>query len=1195
MSSSVGAAGQRRLIPRSLLLVSVIGFVSVLFALFPNKQRTIDMVARQQAEALTLAYLRVLLRTNPDNQVIRRALARNLSAIGNWSEARSTLAPMAAKAGADGFDARLALLEIDRSIVKQKTLLDPQRSRVEDAMGAQIQAMLNQAAPLAALESLAQVSRELNRPDLAARAFARLADADPASRQRWLALTARESLADGSPLKAAFAYATIATRADNPPAVQRHYTLLVFDTFAAANEGAAALKFAESIVDKFSTDAAVMERIVAIARSQNAVRDAQRFGRRLLALSPDSPAALEKQLDIELAANELQAALSLATRLVTLAPTVQHRTRLAQIADWNSAQLLALTHWTILARLAPIGPAMDRALELARARSQDVLWLELISKATKTRLLSANEQAFLLAIAQRTPGLRPLQHYLSAYLTRFPAPLQLWMTLSQAHAAGGDFEAAAATLRRIPVGLAGPVESAGLEAQLLARAFKPGDALERLRSVRPLASDAEIGYWVLLGDLAWERNYQAEALHAYRVAWAGGAGAAQVAERLIEGNIAGGDYHRAILLGREAYQRFDDPRWLLLAMDAASRANRWAELKEMLRVANGKPWQFESLETYWMLSAHLANHDGKKEVARAAFQRALLLNPKAVSVRVALLWFEIDNNELTPLAILLQQWRDDAVANSAYWKPFAAGMLRLQRAEESLRWFQRQLQQTPDDVEWTLEYATALVQARRPSEALQVRRLVHHKLRLRFESGKRRGASLPKPLMLPYASMVREFEGAAAAQAILIGMIERGEDAESASELLVDTMLVQKNFDGAHYWLRRARAERYMLPAWQYLAVAQARNDRQEIVALLASPASRLSDLDRIGALRILRQNAQALALAEAASRRPENTSNQALANATAQLRAQQSKRTGMVAEQRQLGNLDIRELELYGSVPMPAGRITMRLANIRLSGTTPAIPGSVKENDLATVVELPLGNGMARITLGGNKRQGDSVLYARTAWERSLLPRASLLASVSVNALSDESALMRAIGKKDKLSGALTFDLDNSRYARLELAGQHYATRRGSQLGSGYRMEGELGATVFKRDPLLMQLRLSGSWERNRLAARLPRDLGNFFIPPASAAVGDVIPARYGWLGVGSTAFFGNQDNVPARLHGQIDAVLGKQWPERSFAHSLRGVISLPLTARDTLRFEAFHSNVKGGVATAASRGIRFSYQYQF
>lgn len=1194
MTSSRVVGEQRQLISRSLLLASATGLVGILLALSPGKQLSIDIAARPQTDALTIAYMRVLLRTHPENQLIRRALARKLTAIGKWSDARSTLAPLAAIPGAEGFDARLALLEIDRSILSQLADADPQRRRIGPAMVKQIQAILDEPAPPAALESLAQAGRELNRPDLTYRALARLADADPAAQERWLAAAARESLASGSPLNAALAYRTIATREGNPAAVQRHYTLLALDTFIAANEGAAALKFAESIAEKYSADMAVMERIVAIAQSQNAVLDAQRIGRRLLALSPDSPPALEKQLDIELAANDLQGGLSLASRLVVLVPTVQHRTRLAQIAEWNSAQELALTHWTILARLAPTGPAMARALEIAGARGQDGGWLELIGIATRARSLRAEEHEMLLAIAQRTPGSSQLQRYLSAYLSHFAAPLDLWMALIEAHALARDFDAAAATVRSMPAALAGPVESARLEAQLMVRAAQPGDALERLRQVRALASGADIAYWSLLGNLAWESDRRPEAMQAYRAAWDGGADAAAVAERLIEGETASGDYCRVIVLGREAYRRFNDPRWLLLAMDAASRGNQWADLTELLHVAGGKPSEFEPREMYWLLSAHLAAHDGRNSAARAAYQRALLLNPGAAPVRVALLWFEIDRNELLQLAKLLQLWEHDAVGDPAYWAPFAVGMLRLQRANESLPWFQRQMQRTPDDHAWSLEYAKALEDAGRPAAAMLLRRLTYLKLHPRFEAGTKLGAPLPVQLMLPYALLVREFEGVAAAQAILTGMIERGENPAQAREVMVDAMLAQKNFDSARYWLRRARAEQYTLPAWQYLAVAQYGNDRQEIAAILASPATKLSDLDRIGALRKLGWNEQALALAEKASNQPENVGRQAIADAIAQLRDQQSKRVGMTVERRRIGELDIHQFELQGSVPVAAGRVTVRLADIRLGGTTPAIPGSAKEEDLAADAELPFGDGDARIILGDNHRRGDSILYARVGWSRPLLPRVGLRINGAVNALSEESALMRAIGKKNSLTGALTFDLDKSRYARIELSGQRYAMRRDAWLGSGYRIEGELGAMAFERDPLLVKVRLSGSWEENRLATRLPDGLNSFLVPQ-SATVSAVIPARYGWLGVGGTVFFGDQNSLPGHLAGLIDVVVGKQWPEGSSAYSVRGLLSVPLAAHDAVRFEGFRSNVEGVGTKAANRGIRFSYQHRF
>lgn len=1154
-----------------------------------------EMAIQHRSDALTIAYLRLLLRTHPDDIATRFNLVRNLASVGNWAEARKNLEPLLHKSGSEGLEARLAMIEIDWSMLQQRPPEDPERARIAEGIESQLQEAAGQPLSPAAQTTVAEISRGLNRPDLMTRVLQRMADAAPAMQQHWLDLAARVFLSNRVPLKAALAYREIATRIENTEPVRRKYTFLALDTYLAANDGDSAMKFAELMTASFGADREFMQRAVAIAQGQNDMVLAKQFGRQLLALSPDDPSVIAKQVDIELAANDLPAALSLSTHLVALAPNIDRRTRLAQIAEWNDRQELALKQWAVLARLDPSSPAMARALVLSRVREEDSLWLQLAGKATSSRPLTADEQSALLAIAQRKKSSHLFVGYLLEYLSRHPAPCALWLVLAESQAGVGDVASALGTLQRIPHELAGPVEKARLQAQFLSRASRFDEALDRLRAVSALARSNDTRYWTLFGDTAWERNSNAEALQAYRVAWEGGAAQAQVAERMINTYETNSDHEHAVIVAREAYQRFDEPRWLLLAMDSAARGERWSDLRASLNSATSNRTQFNQLEMYWLLSAHLANHDGQKTVARDAYHRALALNPASVSTRVALLWFEVDSGERQPLSELLQEWRTDAVANAAYWGPFATGMLRLQRADEALPWFKRQVQFRPNELAWSLAYADALTQAGRPGLSWRLRREVYLQLRSQFSSAEREGNTLPKSQRLPYARLVREFEGNAAAQQLLFSMIAGGDDGAGARELLVDSFLSQANFDTAHDLLIRARAENYTLPAWQYLAVAQARNDRQAIEEILASPESKLSVIDHISALRKLGRNAQALTVAEAAALRPENAGNLSLREASEQLRVQQSKRAGVMAEQRQLGNLDIRQVELHASVPAGSGRITARLSENRLSSKTAALAprGVGKEDEFSAIAELPLDDGAARITFGGNRRDDDSMLYGRYEWSKRLGKRVVIRVDASFNGLSEESAPLRVIGKKDKLAAGLTMDLSDSEYARVEVAGQRYRTRGGERLGSGYRIEGELGKTIFKKDPLL-QIRLSGSWEQNRLASQLPAYLIGGLLP-ASATISDVVAERFGWLGVGGALFFGDQKGVPGHVFGLVDGLLGRQWPDRQSAYSLRFVMGVPLAARDEVRFEAFHSNVHGGVAAPASRGIRLSYQRKF
>ena len=1193
-SGRIGARA-RQLLPISVLLSAAFGSVGVLYSLLPAQQRTLEAAAHQKLDAIAIAYLRVMLRAYPGDRQIRYSLVHALVSAGNYLEARDTLLPIMRGRGATDPQARSALLNIDRSVFRQAGLSQFQRSRIAVSMGNQIKEILSQPSNRAALIELTAASRELGRLDLVILSLNRLAEVDTAGRSRWLDLAARAWLSHGVPARAATVYRDIALLGTLGLEDRRKYARLTVDTFVSANEGASALAFAEALPPDVRRTVPFLERMIEVAQSQNDARRAQSFGRQLLSLAPESAQAAEKQLTLELAAGALPAALVLAERIVALAPTVPNRTRLAQIAEWNSAQDVALEQWTVLGRQDPKGAPMVRALEIARARADDSLWLELAARASASRALGQDELGVLVSIAQRKPQDRRVLALLGAVLARQPASLDLWVALSNAQQKAGNHAGALATLRKIPAVLAGPVATAQLEASLLARGGAPAKGLARLNASRNAASPKDIGYWTLVGDLSWETRNSVMALQAYRRAWDAGAGEARIAERMIEADNAARDFAAAIGVAREAYRRFDEPRWLELAMDSALQGERWEDLAACLAAVRRKPEQFERLGRYWLFSALSAAHAGRKQEARSAYQRALLLDPGSVSTRVAWLWFEIDSGERLPLRELLAQWSSDAAGDAAYWGPFAIGMMRLDRPGDALPWFERQVRAHPDDAVWSLEYAGALVKAGRTNEARQIQRLAYLQLKPHVEAGRASAAAMPASLMMSYAGLLRQFEGEAAAQALLIGLIERGRDPATAQVRLIDSLLAQKRFESARAWLRRARAEQRIMPAWQYLAVAQNDRDRGEIASILATRSAELSTLDRIAALRVLGRNAQALALAESGLQEPGSAGNSLLSDVTEQLRRQQSKRVSALTEVQQLGHLDLRNVELVGSTPLAFGRATVRLAHTTLEGSTSALQVRRRpENDLSATVERPLGDGDARMTLGANRQADHSMLYGDLAWTRPLNRLVTLRVDGAINKISEESALMRLIGKKNRLAAALTFDPGTGNYARVEIAGQRYATRSGERLGTGYRAEGEFGSTPFRQYPQI-RLWVSGSLERNALAdGPLPLPAG-VVVAHNRTIIGDAVPAKFAWAGVGGTILFGEQKGVPGRFHGAVDALVGRQWPGSRSAYSLRARLVLPLTPKDDITLDAVHSNVQKTAVSAANRRLQLSYVHRF
>ncbi|MDB5777781.1 MAG: hypothetical protein JWP93_146 [Polaromonas sp.] len=738
-------------------------------------------------------------------------------------------------------------------------------------------------------------------------------------------------------------------------------------------------------------------------------------------------------------------------------------------------------------------------------------------------------------------------------------------------------------------------ESARRQAERLALANKPGEALQVLRSARVHATPGDTLYWQFYGDQAWDRGLKPEALMAYRTAWAAGPVHAQAMERLIQHYNESGEPMQAIAIGRQAYQRLGEARWLLLAMDAASQASLWDELRALSRQAKADEGKFSRSEMYWLLQAHVANHDADKPQARAAYDRALALNPLSVATRAQVLWFEIDKGDPQRLASHLANWQDDARTQPAFWAAYAVGLLQLGRVDESLAWFDRQVAEKPDDYLWQLSYVSLLSSSARPEQQARARQDLLGRLRGRLGMADALPRAEAKTLLLAHAALVRDFDGLAAGDQALSDMLARGYNDADVYESLVASSLAQKQFHAAHHWLLRAEADGQKLPAYQSLAVAMGENDTPAIERVLDERAQELSAPDRVTGLRQIGRNQLALSLTEQSLLQAQDNSTELLRQHRDQLRRQLGRWVEAGHESRNLSDLKIRRSEVAASFGHDRGRATLRMAHnaLRADGPNLRLTDQKSENDLSLLAEVTFRNDPMRFTLGTNQRADKSLTYGRFEWRHALSGRLSTRLEVLLNGLTEETSALRAIGSKDKVSVGLGGNLTDQAYGRLELAAQHFNTRQGDSLGRGHRLEGELGTAVSSRWPG-WQARISGSTEKNQIAGSLPAYLLGPVLP-AGQTVEGVLSPRFSTLGIGTTLRFGPPEGGERRVHGLVDAWVGKQWPASERAYSLRAALSLPVASAGQIRAEAFYTNVQGGVSSQANRGMGVWYRHEF
>lgn len=686
-------------------------------------------------------------------------------------------------------------------------------------------------------------------------------------------------------------------------------------------------------------------------------------------------------------------------------------------------------------------------------------------------------------------------------------------------------------------------------------------------------------------------------LTAARATWEAGTTDVRVPEQLIELLKVNRQPGQAITVAEQAYQRFADARWLLLAMDTALGAATSQEFRRLIRIAQRDEEKFAGVEAYWLFNAHLAGLEQNRPAGREANNRALAINPGSVATRTQILWFEIGGHDIESLGQHLQQWQRDAESIPAFWTPYAVGLVKVNRPDESIAWYERQVGANPDEILWQLSYAYILSESGRPTQAQGLRRGILQRLKANPAAMDKLSRADRGSLMLAHAAMARDFEGAAAGHRVLLDMEARGYRDADVYGQLVASRLGMGDTDGAQRWLLKAQAEGHTLPAYQVLAVALGRNDRDMLAKVLGERSQELSVTDRVTALRRSGRAVEALALVDSNLPQSSEETGRQLRQQRYEILSGQARHVALRHETRNIGELDISRTEISGSQPAQWGRTTVRLARnaLRSEAGSPNLNLSRDETDLSVVADLTEAGDPVRLTLGTNQRSDRSFAYGSAEWVHALTRNVRARVEALVNTLTEESAAMRAVGKKDKLSVGLSGNPSPTTNARFELAGQRFQTRQGDALGSGLHLESEIGATLLQGSPI-WQVRLSGSADRNRLAANLPSSLVGAALSPFST-VESLIPKRFSTVGTGSTIRFGQFDRPSRGANGFIDVWVGRQWPSNEAAYSLRAAAALPVRSAGEIKIETWYSNVQSGVTGSgkSNRGIAVGYRHEF
>lgn len=1245
-----GAPEQRgRLLRPTTLLLLAVAVGCMLLLLFP-KVDVSDPKLSVDPNELTTSYLRVMLRSRPDDQRLRLQLAKNQLALARHNRCRTTLIPLIGLSGPNGRQARLLDLEVTKALYHGKEGT-PEGHRLMALAKKQLHALRKENLRPSELQRLTRISLELSLPSITGELFDRLAASEPSDRPNRYAEASRWYLADGRYGLAARALLRASITARDKAAALG-FALKAVEVWVSAGKPRRALSLAQSLMMRFPDEPLLMERAVDLARATaqygvafklNAAllkkspgnerlmdrhvllaRATKRFtlarklNHELLKRRPADKRLIARQVGLDRAAGDNQAAYLMALRLLRQDPNSQATIRLViQLATWTQRPDVALDGLIWLAERGA-RQASQEALALAKVLQRPLAVAHLLRLKKSKGPLTADEIAQLVAALESAGEPEQGVIVLRARLKSRPEEVPSWQLLAALSTRLGDLPGALAASRAL-TRVQGPTQVELVrQARIIWQRGEPGEALTLLRGFVKQAQPGDEDFWELLGELAWDQGNSQEMLKAYLALFRmGGNPDLRRVERLVHAAILEGRLEEAAAVGWASLDKAKNPFPLFQALYALMEAGRWEDMaRHMVRIRGNK--LVADKVDYWLLESRLRLYQGKPLQAKAALESAMARAPGSRAVRLAWIWLAIDHDKGNKvLRQALRRWAQTAALDQEYWVPYAVAYGRLNEPQNALYWWRRLAELNPHDIQYVSSYADALDLAGQSTEAWRLRRYVMTRLQgrardtlARFVKEARDGAAARRTsnymaamrdTALAFGRVIWKMRGHELARRWFHPVLHHAWYDQTVQRFAVTWNLARNNLGKARQWLQRQEEGGKKAPGHQRLALALAEADGGTLADLLSSSSAGLPVMSRIGTLAHLGRFRSALKLAKAHAASIAHPTDAVVAQVGGTLLSLE-RAVGSWAHSsagwNAVGPLDQLTIKIATQVQIGDFAVEGLAEHNSLLISPDALirPGGLERWHVRLGAAYIQRNWKLRASLGVNiTDQGEAtfspgLLLEYRPWSAALVQLEGVYGE-----MADETAALRLYGLRSRalarLQVAITkrFDID------LAAGWAHYTDMDGGLVGHGVSGQAYLGYAISLLNPLL-RVRVGASGGHSWLAQVMPSYMAARV--RTGAPVNAVLPDKFFTAGAGATiaqVLLGGWNRPGPQLRFQLDAWLGYWWPEHLLTYRFEAGLVWRLLARHELLAGFIYGNQQGSTAGQHNASVGLRYEYRF
>ncbi|MDQ3186143.1 MAG: tetratricopeptide repeat protein [Pseudomonadota bacterium] len=799
----------------ALMFMSAVLLIAF-WILFPRQPAFRDPSNLSAKDALSVAYLRVLVQSDPNNAPLRLSLVQVLTEAGLTDEAVRAIDPLY-RAPESNLTYEIRLAELKLSL--QQLYRHPPEN-IEASLRARITelipSLLHLASNDAELRQVIVSAEQFAEPSVLAETFEQLLvilDESDDRKSSWLVFAAKQRMAANQPRLAArnlFKAFSLERRTKKKVEIAKSS----LRAYLQAGVDQEALKAAAQMLSSVKGDAELILLAADIAQPLEDREHALAWLKELSMLSPGDRAITERIVRLQVSMGLLGETLALAARLRNSLVVGSERHRLiAHVYDWNAESDEALALWLSFAQQSADSEAETRAFALAQAKPDHKALVQLLEAImTRRKLTGAEAEAYVaagLATAQPTH----VEQQLRRHAERFNNPAETLKALAQVLILQGKPREALAVQQEMPAMQNGQQRLA--LARLYEEAGNAQKSFELLREFDLPDPEYAEAYWLMLAKVSTQLGQDTYAEKAYEKALFLRPNDGAILESLQRLAVRHRDdkkSERLALYGWERLKRIEDLQRL---MRFSWKRKNWEEVVHWLSLAEEMPAAIAQASDYWYFQSIRKMRSGEKDAARDALRQLLRLRGSDAEVTEAMIWLLLADKKIDnpTLDALVQRYRGQSVVNPPLEEALAAAEQTLGKPVQAAEWYLRSLTTRPADFLWTLTIADNMEWAGCPANANHVR---FSALKM-FASQSSNQADVQSP-----ARLAEYFLGSKDSRA------QPGDADDSKKwQSVRERWSFATTMDNARHFALKRQLARLSLPAWTAFADALRNNDPQ--------------------------------------------------------------------------------------------------------------------------------------------------------------------------------------------------------------------------------------------------------------------------------------------------------------------------------------------------------------------------------